>query len=430
MSKFKTTSKRFALLTVAAIAIAACGGSSENSSTESTAAGRTKNAALTCAQGGTCAVGDTGPGGGIVFYIATANFTSGAPCGTACRALEAAPAGWITSPSGQANCTTAGTSTVDPKCEWSGNTTTAIGSTARGTAIGTGFANTSAITKQNSTQGKAATVAKAYQGGGKTDWFLPSRDELSQMSGKFMPDGDYWSSTEYAITDLTGQSLITVWAQYITLGSQPNAKKASALYVRPVRAFSATATPTYKVGDTGPGGGTVYVQFSQPFASQAPCGATCRYLEVAPVGWIVSSTPSGQTNCFVKGTSTSDPRCLWSGNTGTRIGTTGSSVGSGYGNTSAIIAQNSTAGMAATAARAYRGGGKTDWFLPSIDELKQLAGAYLSSGITMDKMAYFSSTETSYKYASNAYSWEFKTMGNIGEAAKEYDYGVRPVRAF
>jgi len=46
MIKLRTKSKKFAFLAVAAIALTACGGSSENSSSETTAAARTKNNAL------------------------------------------------------------------------------------------------------------------------------------------------------------------------------------------------------------------------------------------------------------------------------------------------------------------------------------------------------------------------------------------------
>ena len=153
-------------------------------------------AVASCANGGVCAVGDTGAGGGVVFYVQASGgtFTStGSACNTAgvggisaCKYLEAAPTGWIvaSTPAGQTNCSTPGTSTVDPICAWSGNTSTEIGATARGTAIGSGYANTSAIIAQTnggSTAGNAATVSRAYQGGSKTDWFLPSRLELNQL---------------------------------------------------------------------------------------------------------------------------------------------------------------------------------------------------------------------------------------------------------
>jgi hypothetical protein len=147
-------------------------------------------------------VGDTGPGGGKVFYVAPSSFTStGSACGTACKYLEAAPVVWIqnATPAGQTNCQTAGTISNDPQCAWSDNIDTRIWST--GTGIGKGYANTSAMITQSGSKGKAGTVARAFQGGGKTDWFLPSKDELNQMFVNKAAIGDvtsevYWSSSE------------------------------------------------------------------------------------------------------------------------------------------------------------------------------------------------------------------------------------------
>ena len=54
---------------------------------------------------------------------------------------------------------------------------------ATGTAIGTGATNTDAIISvQGPTETSyAAGLARAYTGGGYTDWFLPSKDELNKM---------------------------------------------------------------------------------------------------------------------------------------------------------------------------------------------------------------------------------------------------------
>jgi hypothetical protein len=54
---------------------------------------------------------------------------------------------------------------------------------ATGTAIGTGWANTQLIINvQGATETDyAAGIARAYQGGGYTDWFLPSKYELDEM---------------------------------------------------------------------------------------------------------------------------------------------------------------------------------------------------------------------------------------------------------
>ena len=127
--------------------------------------------ALTCAQGGTCAIGDTGPGGGIVFYVSATNFTStGSDCVATCKYLEAAPSGWgngITVQTGE----TAGTSTVDPKLKWCSDTTTLRNATTK-TAIGDGRPNTT--TGVTCTTG-AIFHAELYAGNGKTDWHLPSK---------------------------------------------------------------------------------------------------------------------------------------------------------------------------------------------------------------------------------------------------------------
>jgi len=210
--------------------------------------------ALMCAAGGTCAVGDMGPGGGTVFYVASSQFTStGSACNTACRYLEAAPTGWIKSPSytGQNVCLpSADKFSLDPRCVWSSNTSSWTQIWSSGTAIGTGYANTSAMITQSSTAGTAATVARAFQGGGKIDWFLPSKDELNALcigtfnytvnatcynknvtpqNGGFARD-DYWSSSEFCPSSALRQSFKSGFQVF-------NQYKTWALYVRPVRAF-------------------------------------------------------------------------------------------------------------------------------------------------------------------------------------------------
>jgi hypothetical protein len=200
----------------------------------------------------TCQVGDTGPGGGTIFYVATAPFTStGSACNTngaggisTCKYLEAAP--------------TSGTNPwTDAGYVWSGKTTEEA--TAAGTAIGTGYANTLAIVGQANTANRAATKARAYRGPNDlSDWFLPSKDELNQMckwqrgitdpaltslttvcTGGTLNSGlgaagflanIYWSSSEF--------NAFVAWSQRFDDGSQDYRTK-TAYYVRPVRAFGA-----------------------------------------------------------------------------------------------------------------------------------------------------------------------------------------------
>jgi hypothetical protein len=125
------------------------------------------------------AIGDTGPSGvGIVFYI-----TNGGLHG-----LEAAPSGWN------------GTS-VDPTSVWSNVDSIEIGAASQGRTIGTGLANSNAIIAQSGHTSSAAKLCRDYHGGGKTDWFLPSRDEINQINVQIaavvgISNNPYWSSTE------------------------------------------------------------------------------------------------------------------------------------------------------------------------------------------------------------------------------------------
>jgi hypothetical protein len=181
----------------------------------------------------TCQVGDTGPGGGKIFYVASGVFTqvgaTGSMCSTSCKYLEAAP---TTGVNAWANATYA----------WSGNTTDAIGVNAQGILIGTGYKNTLAIVNQSSTGDKAGTISRAYGGPNSlSDWYLPSQNELSQLfSQKDIVGGvvgnRYWSSSEYVASDA-----LYAWTQRISDGSQNFNSKNYSLWVRPVRAFGPDA---------------------------------------------------------------------------------------------------------------------------------------------------------------------------------------------
>jgi hypothetical protein len=105
----------------------------------------------------TYALGDVGPGGGLVFYIS----------GSGLR-YEMAPKNWNDPTNAIA---------VDPAMSWCNVKTNVTG--ALGTAIGTGAANTLAMDAA-CTSG-AGQAAADYAGGGKTDWFLPSLSELNAM---------------------------------------------------------------------------------------------------------------------------------------------------------------------------------------------------------------------------------------------------------
>jgi len=159
-------------------------------------------------------VGDNGPGGGIVFFDAGSTQVWG-------RFLEAAPAGW----NGTAE---------DPRFPWHERKRPKSITRVVGSAIGTGAENTASILA--ATSSGAAHVASGYMGGGKADWFLPSRGELNALykeraivSG-LAPDR-YWSSSQF--------SAFGAWLQGMGNGFQDTDTKLGACRVRPVRAFSA-----------------------------------------------------------------------------------------------------------------------------------------------------------------------------------------------
>ena len=169
---------------------------------------------LTCATGGTCKVGDAGPGGGTVFYVADTPQTW--------TYLEAAPTDYQVS-----------------------------GERAR------------------VTWGAAADVANNYSTSTASagQWRLPSKDELNELckihsngrtdttrwahtqkgcTGSTSPTGGfaadyYWSYLDCSCTVLSSgqysQYYPAAWAQYFSYGTQGKLIKDDPFFVRPVRAF-------------------------------------------------------------------------------------------------------------------------------------------------------------------------------------------------
>ena len=162
-------------------------------------------------------VGDTGPGGGTIFYVDLTRVEGS-------QYFEAACAGW-------SDGTCGGSDLTDPTAQWGCSGTSIIG---YGTGITAGEQNTTDIVNACATAGIAAKVANDLWLGGQSDWFLPSKDELNQMYirrtaiGGFSADY-YWSSSEY------GEGI--AWYQYFADGSENANNTSVTAYVRPVRAF-------------------------------------------------------------------------------------------------------------------------------------------------------------------------------------------------
>ena len=169
--------------------------------------------AVSCADGGVCQFGDTGPGGGVVFYVASAPFSApGTACGDDCMYLEtpkfdaAGPLIWCGGPGAAAGFSVE----------------------AMGTAIGSGWLNTQAMLgTTNSPPAEICTSGAAQAAstpvGGLSDWYLPSTDEMSTLLaamvngslttqyGVTFTSNAYWTSTQ-----ASGKNNATAYCQGFT----------------------------------------------------------------------------------------------------------------------------------------------------------------------------------------------------------------------
>ena len=216
----------------------------------------------------------------------------------------------------------------------------------------------------------------------------------------------------------------------------------------------------YKCGDTGPGGGTVFYALSTGFACGADMGSTCNYLESAPNLWRAYKTSCKKADgdkktgsyggtCAGSSQETSDftqtgEGFQWCptyapGNKELISGAVATAIGSGYANTIAYPGRcnSSNSYTAAQVAQYYTGGGQTDWFLPSKDELDALF--YYSNRAAIGGFTpggwYWSSTQAMTNDGSKGYNYAvFRSFQNQTiqqyQTYKEYTLGVRPIRAF
>jgi hypothetical protein len=209
--------------------------------------------------------------------------------------------------------------------------------------------------------------------------------------------------------------------------------------------------PYYEVGSTGPGGGKIFYvneagfNCGEAYASNgSPTGGKCNYLEVAPSGWNTGSDPT-------KRWSPSDVN-IPSVNIGFSPSNAISGVGLGYKNSIAIVSQHgaynaSSNNYAAGAARAYSGGSKSDWYLPTTAELNLLLQwvrgvapsvtttwtsyatinnpTYGASSAGFINSNYFSSSERASSVAYGQFS-----DGTQFSTEKSGTGYVRPIRAF
>jgi hypothetical protein len=104
-------------------------------------------------------------------------------------------------------------------------------------SLSDGSSNTDLIITAHGTSAEyAARLCRDFRGGGFSDWYLPSKEELNGLYlqrsaiGKF-GDNIYWSSSQYDVSD--------IWVQDFGSGQQhlDNSSDAASVAVRAVRAY-------------------------------------------------------------------------------------------------------------------------------------------------------------------------------------------------
>jgi uncharacterized repeat protein (TIGR02543 family) len=210
-------------------------------------------------------------------------------------------------------------------------------------------------------------------------------------------------------------------------------------------------------GDISPSGGVIFYAPAEPFLCGPDFTSLCTYLEAAPKNW--------------KGGGVNDPAHYFKRNDIIKDGVNqnnlpvpgianesspnmnANQIGLGYKNSIVLSTFDTSTGNAAVASRSYSGGGKNDWYLPTLAELRLLAQfahnqtpdietvtSYsnpLNTGVPAShaflETSYLSSSQSDTNWHQNfvpqgfgAYSpGEHNTWGYAAT-----DFATRPIRAF
>jgi hypothetical protein len=118
-------------------------------------------------------------------------------------------------------------------------------------------------------------------------------------------------------------------------------------------------------------------------------------------------------------------------------GATGTALGTGASNTNAIIASQGGAltNSAAGKARAYNGGGYTDWYLGSLEEIRKLNSVWMVDALPIEyryfepPYAYWTSSESSTNNA-QAYRKNIGSNDQYTETKNSQSWSVTAIRSF
>jgi hypothetical protein len=186
-------------------------------------------------------------------------------------------------------------------------------------------------------------------------------------------------------------------------------------------AYSCALDQICNVGDVSASGGIIFYKSVSAFTETGTiCNTNCYYLEYAPLNWMGTSL-EGPYN-FYQATGPTYASAAIAG--------TSSNLGTGYNNTSVLIAAGDIAG-GPTRARAYAGPkGDTagQWFVPSLNELLALYDSSAKSLSTFNGSDYQTSSQAS---AGSCRSVNFANRSNNTQnCSVNNPYRLRPIRAF
>lgn len=194
--------------------------------------------------------------------------------------------------------------------------------------------------------------------------------------------------------------------QFINTGTNPNGKLSLTNVNNQGSLVIAQSPPTYTIGQSALGGIIAYI-----FQSGDP-----GYDANIQHGLVAASSDQSAGIRWYNGSYTTAP--------------SGTALGTGLSNTDSIIASQGeiATSYAAGLARAYNGGGYTDWYLPSEQELGKLCinQSYIGG---FSNSLYWSSSE--YQYDNN-FAWQnnFSNCGSVFVSNKNTLNLVRAIRSF